>query len=105
MNQLAKEPCIKCGTLINANHPVSLRTVMQLSNTPPSEYVDKIVEAEGIASDLAQEFVDHKMSFGCMKNEPPCPNCGTALKTWHAVSCLKCDWKREANRQLPEYYK
>lgn len=104
MTHHLKEPCIRCGALISSSHAVSLRTVTQLSKAAPSEYVDKIVEAEGVAKDVAQEFVDHKMHLDCIKCEPPCPQCGAPLKTWHAVHCLKCDWVRDEGKQLLEYY-
>ena len=68
---------------------------MLLSETPQDQLVEKIHEIEGIAKDLAQEFVDHKMHRSCVKTEPPCPGCGAALKTWHAVHCLQCDWTRD----------
>jgi hypothetical protein len=101
---VTKEPCIRCGKLIAQNHLVSLQTVVRLSKLPPSEYVDTIVQLEGIPRELAQEFVDHKTGHRCVKVEPPCPNCGAALKTWHATGCWACGWRRDLNRQLPDYY-
>lgn len=105
MENFPKEPCIRCGVQIAVTHAVSLRTVMLLSETPQDQLVEKIHEIEGIAKDLAQEFVDHKMHRSCVKTEPPCPGCGAALKTWHAVHCLQCDWTRDEDKLLPEYYK
>jgi hypothetical protein len=99
-----REPCIKCGQFISNDHPVSLRTVMLLSKLPPSAYADEIVRLEGISKELAQEFVDHKMGHRCVKTEPPCPNCGAALKTWHATGCWACNWRRDVSKSLPEYY-
>jgi len=99
-----REPCIQCGTQIAKDHLVSLKTVMLLGNLPTSEHVEQIVRREGIPRELAQEFVDHKMGHGCVKVDPPCPSCGAALKTWHATGCWGCDWRRDMQKQLPDYY-
>ena len=99
-----KEPCIRCGVLISTDHPVSLTTVMQLAKLPLDKHVDKIVELEGISRERAQEFVDHKMSRCCRKVEPPCPACGSPLKTWHATGCWACGWRRDPARHLTDYH-
>jgi hypothetical protein len=83
---------------------VSLRTVMLLGKLPPTEYVATIVRLEGLSPGQAQQFVDHHMGLDCVKSEPPCPNCGAALNTWHATGCWDCGWRRDANRQLPDYF-
>ena len=101
---MIREPCMHCGKQIAKEHSVSLRTVMLLNGLPLDEYVATIVRLEGVPRQLAQEFVDHKMSRNCVKTEPPCPNCGVALQTWHATGCRVCGWRRDANKQLPEYF-
>jgi hypothetical protein len=92
MRDNAKEPCIRCGELIYVNYAVHLRTAGQLSKLKPSEFVDKIVQLEGVPRDVAQDFVNHKMGHACVKTQPPCPACRAPLKTWHAMHCLQCDW-------------
>jgi hypothetical protein len=62
MSTTNREPCIRCGVLISADHPVSLMTVMRLAKLPLDSHVDKVVELEGMSRERAQEFVDHKMS-------------------------------------------
>jgi len=99
-----REPCLHCGTLIGSEQSVSLRTVMALTKLRPDEYVPSIVRLEGIAAELAQEFVDHRMGLGCVKSEPPCPSCGSPLKSWHATGCWSCGWRRDLSRQLADYY-
>ena len=77
---------------------------MHLKRLSRDEYVAAIVLLDGLPEQLAQEFVDHKMRLNCVKTEPPCPNCGAALKTWHATGCWDCGWRREASKQLPDYF-
>lgn len=107
MSKGTTEPCLHCGAMITTNSGVSLRTIMLLGKVAPTEYVETISKAEGISRELAQEFVNHMMGHDCIKTEPPRPQCGTPLKTWHARSCLnlKCDWQRDANRPLSKHYK
>lgn len=102
---MSREPCIKCGVSIATDHGVSLPTVMAISRLPADSLVDKIVEREQIPRELAQEIVDHKMGRRCNKTEPPCPNCGAPLKTWHATGCWGCGWRRDPEKHLPEYYR
>jgi hypothetical protein len=104
MSTTSLEPCIRCGVRVSTDHPVSLMTVNQLSRLPLHTHVDKIVELEGISRARAQEFVDHKMSRNCQKVEPPCPGCGSLLKTWHATGCWTCGWRRDPARHLTDYY-
>lgn len=104
MSTTDREPCIRCGALISTDHPVSLMTVMRLAKLPLHSHVDKIVELEGISRERAQEFVDHKMSRDCQKVEPPCPSCGSQLKTWHAARCWTCGWRRDPARHLADYF-
>lgn len=77
---------------------------MALKKLRHDEYVPTIVRLEGITAELAQEFVDHRMRLDCVKSEPPCPTCGSPLKTWHATGCWKCGWRRDLRRQLTDYY-
>ena len=97
-----REPCIRCGVLISTDHAVSLLTVMKLSKLRADRFVDRIVELEGIPRELAQEFVDHKMGHRCQRVEPPCPNCTAPLKTWHAMGCRACGWRRDPARHLTD---
>jgi len=99
-----KQPCIKCGKLIHVDVFVNLRTIMQLNRVRPEEYVETIANLEGLQIELAQEFVDHQMGHNCNRSEPPCPACAAPLKTWHAIRCLRCNWRRDPNRFLTEYY-
>ena len=101
---MSREPCLHCGMNIAKEHPVSLRTMMVLGKLPPDEYVETIARLEGMTRELAQEFVDHKMGLNCAKSAPPCPNCGGALKTWHATGCWGCGWRRDMNKQFPNYF-
>ena len=89
---------------IAKNYYVSLKTVMLLTKIPPEERLAMIVRNEGITSEAAQEYLDHKMRGHCVKTEPPCPSCGATLRTWHATGCWGCGWRRDANRQLPDYF-
>ena len=91
-----RETCIRCGADVPAGCSVSLQTVMRLAKLPVGSFVDKLVELEGISREAAQAFVDHRMGHACRKTEPPCPGCGTALKTWHAKGCWTCGWRRPA---------
>jgi len=102
---MEREPCLHCGIQISKNCDVSLKTVLLLTKIPPEERVATIVRNEGITSKAAQEYLDHKMRGNCVKTEPPCPNCSAALRTWHATGCWGCGWRRDANRQLPDYYR
>lgn len=100
---VSTEPCIRCGALVAKAFPVSLQTAMQLGKLPLHSHVDKLVELEGVSREAAQEYVHHKMGRGCVKTEPPCPDCGSALKTWHATGCWGCGWRRDPARFLTDY--
>jgi len=78
---------------------------MALKKLRPEEYVPTIVRLEGTTAELAQEFVDHHMRLGCIKSEPPCPSCGSPLKTWRATGCWSCGWRRDLSRRLTDYYR
>lgn len=101
---MSREPCLHCGKQISKEDSVSLRTVSILNKLQPDEYVATIVRLEEMPTELAQEFVDHKMGLNCAKTEPPCPICAAPLKTWHATGCWHCGWRREANKGLPDYF-
>jgi len=103
--KMEREPCLHCGMQIAKDGGVTLKTVMLLARIPPDERVATIVRSEGITGEAAQEYLDHKMGGNCVKTEPPCPSCGAALRTWHATGCWGCGWRRDANRQLPDYYR
>ena len=86
-----KEICIKCGQLIYTHAPVKLTTLLHLQKqkVKPADFVEAILQLENLPRDVLQDYVDHRMALNCRKTEPPCPKCGAALKTWHAIHCLK----------------
>ena len=99
------EACINCGAKIHRNFPVSVKTLSNLGELTPDKYAQRIAELEGIALELAQEYVDHKMGHNCKNTRPLCPSCGSPLKTWRAKYCLKCNWRRDQGNDISEYCK
>ena len=106
MNETQKEICIHCGKLIWMHAPVKLATLAQLSiqKVKPDQFVDFIAKTDQLPRELVQDYVDHRMSLNCNKTDPPCPECGAALKTWHGTICAECGWKRDPDKPLPNYY-